>query len=208
MSSIMPTNYEQALITLLIAMGTILWLDQLSLLWHALRYLRWLLIPLTLLHLVFTPGMLLAPALPWSPSLEGVDAALWQSLRLINWFLSGWLLTYLVSHREWQYLLMRLPKIGQQWATILAAVPPMLQRSKQILMLMRWRWQHEHGKWRDIPSIACAMVMTILVQGNNQAELHWISQSRFPTIRLIHPPYAWLQIMLVAVSWVIVWSLW
>jgi len=215
LSAIFVSGYTHALITLLIATMTMVVLKQPSLLWRAFRYLRWLLLPVILLHLVFSPGMLLAPSLPWSPSREGVDVALWQSLRLINWFLSGWLLAYLLSHHEWQYLLTRLPKVGHHWTTLLIALPPMLHRSQQMLMQMRWRWRMERGKWRDIPSVATSMVVMVLAQGTSQAEAHWLShQSSTPTrpqttaLVVDHPPYAWIQTVLVGAGWTTLWMIW
>ena len=210
-SSITAANYPQALITLGFSFLTMVALNRISLLWRMLRYLRWLLLPIILLHLCFTPGMLLAPSLPWSPSQEGLDAALWQSLRLINWFLSGWLLAYLLSQREWQQLLGRLPRIGYHWAAIFSALPPLLQRCRTMLVLTRWRWNHERGRWRDITVVASAIVTTVLAQGAAQAEAHWLSRQMMPTIHYRQHTFSaheGIQMALIAIGWVTVWVLW
>jgi len=210
LSAITASNYHQAMVTLLIATITTVALNQLALLWRALRYLRWLLLPMIMLHLAFTPGMLLAPDLPWSPTQEGVDAAMWQSLRLINWFLAGWLLVYLLSHHEWQQLFARLPKVGRHWSALLIALPPMVQRCQQRLTEMRWRWKLERGRWRDIPPLAAAMVVMVLAQGSAQAEAHWLTNSRaaLPQPSTPLPPIAWLAIALIGAGWATLWSIW
>jgi len=204
----------QALLTLLIAITTTLQLKRPSLLWRALHYLRWLLLPVIMLHLLFTPGMLLIPSLPWSPTHEGANAALWQSLRLINWFLSGWLLAYLLSHQEWQQLFIRTPKVGRHWADLLMALPPMLQRCRASLMQIRWRWRLEQGRWRDIPALAAAIVVMVLAQGDRQAEAHWLAgtnrsaNSQQITALPCHSPHTWMQTALVGAGWATVWTLW
>ncbi|MDX8413207.1 MAG: hypothetical protein R8J85_03895 [Mariprofundales bacterium] len=210
LSAITASNYTQAVVTLLIATLTTMALNQLALLWRALRYLRWLLLPVIVLHLTFTPGMLLAPDLPWSPTQEGANAAMWQSLRLINWFLSGWLLAYLLSHQEWQQLFAHLPKVGQSWSALLIALPPMVQRCQQSLTEICWRWRLERGGWRDIPPLATAMVVMVLAQGSAQAEAHWLTNRRatLPHPTSPPPPFAWLPMVLVGAGWATLWSIW
>lgn len=211
-SSVVAADYRQALLVLGSAVLTTLLLNAEGLLGSMWRYLRWFLLPIILLHLLFTPGMLLLPALPWSPSQEGVDAALWQALRLINWFLCGGLLARLLSHQEWRQLLGAIPGVGRHWATILTALPPLLQRLRQLLLLMRWRWRQERGGRRDIAAVASAVVAAVLVQGAAQADAHWLSQQVAQPVGHANRPapnrQGWLQAGVVACGWIALWGVW
>ncbi|MDQ6964015.1 MAG: hypothetical protein Q9M13_03745 [Mariprofundales bacterium] len=212
LSAIFATTHSQALLTLLIAVVTAPLLKDLSKLWRAMRHLRWLLMPIVLLHLLFTPGMLLLPSAVWSPTVEGVDAAIWLSLRLINWFIAGWIAAHLVSYQEWQQLLTRLPRGGGQWGSILISLPPMLHRCRQIMMQMRWRWQLEGGGWRDIAPLASTMVAVMLAQGALQAEAYWLlhieNRAALTTPPPSAHPYAWLLTTLIGAGWATVWLTW
>ncbi|MDQ6950636.1 MAG: hypothetical protein Q9M26_03115 [Mariprofundales bacterium] len=138
------------------------------------RMLRWLLLPVLLLHLFLTPGTLLAPQLPWSPTIEGVKMAAWLSLHLVAWLISAWLLMALISMREWQSLLYYLPYVGRSWSQLLQRIPPILHGLQARLQLLRYRWQLERGRLRDIPHLAVAVVGQVFAIGDLRAEAHWL----------------------------------
>ncbi len=146
----------------------------LSRLW---RMLRWLIIPTVVLQLIFTPGVYIFPQLPWSPSYEGLEHSLRLSLHLIAWFVAAWLLVSLVMLREWWGLLNRIPLVGSLWADSLRRIPSMLQTLNIRLLFLRYRWRLEGGRWRDVPSLATAVVGQVLAQGDLRAELHWLQGS-------------------------------
>jgi len=170
------------MITIVVALYLLAMLERgvVSRLW---RLVRWLLLPVMVLHLLFTPGTLLLPQLGWSPTIEGVRMAAWLSLHLVAWLLSAWLLMALITMHEWQWLLSKLPYVGRRWSEMLLAIPPLLQGLRLRLQLWRYRWQLEQGRWRDIPGLAVAVVGQVLAMGDLHAESHWL-QGRVEPIRV------------------------
>ncbi|MDX8410148.1 MAG: hypothetical protein R8J84_08955 [Mariprofundales bacterium] len=141
---------------------------------HLWRMLRWLMIPTVALHLIFTPGVYVFPQLPWSPSYEGMAYSALLSLHLTGWFVAAWVLVSLVILREWWGLLNRIPLVGPLWTDTLRRIPSMLRDLNVRLLFLRYRWRLEGGRWRDVPSLATAVVGQILAQGDLRAELHWL----------------------------------
>ncbi|RMH50268.1 MAG: hypothetical protein D6682_07360 [Zetaproteobacteria bacterium] len=139
------------------------------------RTTRWLLAPIALLHLAFTPGMLLWPQLPWSPSIEGAAAAARQSLRLIDWFLAASAAFHLLTPEEWRCCMQRLP-LPAQWRLAVTALPPLLAASRIMIGRMRQRWRLERGRLRDLPIAAAACVALVLTLADRQAEAHWLAE--------------------------------
>ncbi len=147
--------------------------------WHLLR---WLLIPVVALHLVFTQGTLLFPDAPWSPSVEGIQGALTRALRLIDWFLAAVISANLLTTDEWKRVLRSLPLIPDHWKRAVAALPPLLHVTTITIRQMRHRWRMERPPLRDFPASAAAAVAMILWRGDRNAEAYWLTNSS-PTPR-------------------------
>lgn len=103
-----------AMFTLLAAcMVLISWLSASWLpVWRAARLLLWLVLPVLLLHLMFTPGQLLWPGSGISFSREGLQEGIRLGLRLSAMFYAAMLFSRCLSREEWVWYCLRLPVFG------------------------------------------------------------------------------------------------
>jgi len=108
---------------------------------RALSLLRWLVIPIILLHALFTPGALVMAGMAWPVSVEGLQAGFWFSLHLIVIFFAAMLFSLLLTQSEWINSSLKTPLIGH------ALVP--------YTLLMNRCWNHirsmlsdEYAVWR------------------------------------------------------------
>jgi len=79
---------------------------------RAAKLLLWLLVPIFLLHLLFTPGQLIWPGSGMPFTKEGLNEGLWLALRLCALFYAAMLLSRSLRRDEWAFYCLRLPYIG------------------------------------------------------------------------------------------------
>ncbi|MDQ6972652.1 MAG: CbiQ family ECF transporter T component [Mariprofundaceae bacterium] len=80
--------------------------------WRAARLLLWLLIPIFLLHMAFTPGRLIWPGGIISVSYEGLQQGLLLAVRLCTLFYAGMLLSRALTRAEWVSACLNTPVLG------------------------------------------------------------------------------------------------
>jgi len=132
--------------------------------------LRWILFPMVLLHLIFTPGEVL---FHHGPSYEGVYAAVWYALHLSVIFLSGLLLSRSLTLKEWLVLFGYMPWVGKKLHVLLQLMWPMYLDFKQRLMLFRMQWQLKR-QWRYFPTALLAVMIHVLAHGRVHAQQVWL----------------------------------
>lgn len=79
---------------------------------RALRVLRWFLIPILVLHVVFSGGERLWPEWGMPLSLDGLKAGIWLCLKLMTFYSLAMLLSRLMRREEVLSLLAALPNLG------------------------------------------------------------------------------------------------
>lgn len=79
---------------------------------RALSLLRWLVLPIILLHAFFTPGALILSGMAWPVSIEGLQSGLWFSLHLIVIFFAAMLFSRLLTQKEWINGSLKIPRMG------------------------------------------------------------------------------------------------
>jgi hypothetical protein len=103
-------------VLLFFLVGSLLLLRWLCSTWQPLlraaRLLLWLLVPILLLHLLFTPGQLLWPGSIVPFTREGLYAGVWLGLHLCTLFYAAMLLSRSLSQEEWVWYCLQLPRIG------------------------------------------------------------------------------------------------
>lgn len=143
-------------------------------LWAAMRLLRWLVLPILLLHMLLTPGTMITPGLPLPISWEGMHRGVWLSLHLVEMFVAAMALSRLLSWREWLQWLASWPRVGGHLVT-----------DARLFMLMQRDARHlidrQRGKWRqqqrfDLASLAKLLDETLqqmLMRSELQAARLW-----------------------------------
>ena len=94
---------------------------------RAFRLLLWLIIPVFLLHLFFTPGRLIWPGSGVPFSHEGLNQATWLALRLCTLFIAAMALSRSLNKQEWTYYILRLPFLGKRLIPFVQLASPMRQ---------------------------------------------------------------------------------
>jgi len=148
-------------------------------LWAAMRLLRWLVLPILLLHMLLTPGAVLWPELPLPISREGAQRGVWLSLHLVEMFMAAMAMSRILSWYEWLQWLAKWPGIGSQLVRD-ARLFVLIQRDVRLLL------EKQRRKWRqnrfDLVLLAKLLAET-LMQALGRSELqasrlwrHWQSR--------------------------------
>jgi len=119
---------------------------------RAARLLLWLVIPVLLLHLFFTPGALLWPGGFIPLSREGLHEGLWLGLRLCALFYAAMLLSRSLSREEWTYYCLALPYPGSVILPYVRLSLPMREMVSRSLAKSRSRLDLSAGL-KDSPKL-------------------------------------------------------
>ncbi len=148
-------------------------------LWRALRLLLWLLIPIILLHLMFTPGRLLWPDSVFPFSREGLDQGLWLAFRLCALFFAAMGLSRSLNIAEWTYYSIRLPLIGERMLPFVQLAAPMRQMVSDHLKEKKIR------PLNRMPMMLAALFEDVWHGAEEQADRVW-KQWRHMPVHAVH----------------------
>jgi len=138
---------------------------------RAMRLLLWLLLPVFLLHLLFTPGSLMWPGSGVPFTWEGWDRAAWLGSRLFLLFFSAMLLSRALTLEEWQAQLCHIPGIGRHLFPYLQLFHPMW---KMTAKLARKHWHENRSRaFRALPETISALLENVLKASHEQASTLW-----------------------------------
>lgn len=140
---------------------------------QAWRLLRWLIVPIFILHLLFTPGTLVFPGSGIPLSVEGVNEALWLSLRLALLFYAALLLSRALSVREWIGFISAIPVIGPRMRSYLYLFIPMYHAMSELTRRYRDMWLLR-GRKRALGVLLAAMLQEVMGVGRQLAENLWL----------------------------------
>jgi len=129
-------------------------------LFRAARLLLWLLAPIFLLHLIFTPGQLIWPGSDMPFSREGLLEGVWLALRLSTLFYAAMLLSGSLSREEWALYCLRLPLVGPRLLPYVKLAIPIRALASRALAEAK-RQLHVAGGLRDTPRVLYAFTSLI-----------------------------------------------
>lgn len=109
---------------------------------RAMTLLRWLLLPIILLHALFTPGALIIAGMAWPVSVEGLQAGFWFSLHLLVIFFAAMLFSQLLTRREWISVVLKTPLLGR-------AILPYALLMNRCWQRIRLMLSDEYEIWRS-----------------------------------------------------------
>ncbi|MDX8411604.1 MAG: hypothetical protein R8K46_07040 [Mariprofundaceae bacterium] len=143
---------------------------------RAWRVLRWLLVPIVLMHLLFTPGTLIFPQLGGGPSYEAVAAALWLSLRLCLMFASAMTFSRLLSVQEWTHALLAIPWAGRRLYPYAMLIFPMRASLERLLRCyyQQWRIRRRCFSISDLAALLSGLFTQVMVWSKRQGSVLWL----------------------------------
>jgi len=137
------------------------------------RLLRWFVIPILLLHMLFTPGTLLFPGFPIGISREGAMAGISLSLHLIAIYLVAIMLFRLLHQYEWLQLCASIPGIGRQLALNAMMMISLKQVIGRLLGQLRDQFQIRL-RWQQSPLLLIAAFRFTLQEAACYARMLWL----------------------------------
>lgn len=145
---------------------------------RALRVLRWFLVPILLLHLVFSGGERLWPESGLPLSLEGLKTGLWLSLKLMTFYSLAMLLSRLLLREELLSLLAALPKVGARLYPYTLSMHIVRQSVQLSLNQFRQQFQLRRD-WRRTGVMLASLLHQMLRAASSCTHLLWL---RWPTV--------------------------
>ncbi len=136
------------------------------------RLLLWFILPIFLLHLLFTPGALIWPGSSAPFTWEGWHRGAWLSLHLLLLFYAAMLLSRALSLEEWQAWLCRIPWLGRRLYPYLLLFGPMRDEAVRLVRNC-WRFRKYGLSFRVLSDMLGALLEDILGMGRSQAETVW-----------------------------------
>jgi len=146
-----------------------------------LGLLRWFVLPILLLHMLFTPGQLLFPGWPIGVSREGLVQGTWLSVHLTGIYVMAMLLFRLLEVPEWLRLLALLPRYGERLMVQALMMAPMKKHMGKLLSHLRWQFRLRHDR-KKIPMLLMAAFSQTLSDASIQAKILWLRWPQQPSM--------------------------
>jgi len=180
--AIMTTSIWSGLLLVMLAVVIIRLLDgNWSTSLRLLRLLRWFVIPILLLHMLFTPGQLLLPGWPIGVSREGLRQGLWLSIHLSSIYTMAMLMFRLLVHAEWLRLLMLLPRFGERMMVQMFMMMSMKQYMGMLLSYLRQQFRLRDD-WKKMPLVLMAAFRQALADASTHAQMLWLRWPQQPSM--------------------------
>jgi len=135
------------------------------------RLLRWLLIPIVLLHLLFTPGEVLLTRFPLRFSSEGLHRGLWLSLHLATIFYAALVLARMWRYEEWLGYIHIIA--GRRMAAHLLLLFPLWRDIQALIRVYQRQWRLR-GSLSMLGQAALGLARATIRQGRARAGALWL----------------------------------
>ncbi|GAV20701.1 hypothetical protein MMIC_P1674 [Mariprofundus micogutta] len=146
---------------------------------HMLRLLRWFVLPILLLHLLFSHGELIFPGSGLPFTWQGIGQGLWLSIHLVCIFIVAMLMFRALNISEWNRLLLSLPLVGKYLPVYLMMLTPMRQQIHIVLNQLKQQWMLRRD-WSKLPLLLLTSFRLALSCSRDQAACLWL---RWPQTR-------------------------
>ena len=142
---------------------------------NAWRVLRWLLVPIVLLHLIFTPGAYVFPQLG-GPSYEAVYTAVRLSLRLGLIFMAGMILSRVLNVREWSDALLAMPWVGPRLFPYVRLMFPMRTSMERFVRSYQQHWRLRRRRFSadDLAALLSGLFTQVMEWSRRQGAILWL----------------------------------
>ena len=146
---------------------------------RVLGLLRWFVIPILLLHILFTPGQLLLPGFPVAVSREGLLQGIWLSIHLISIYALAILMFRLLSREEWLRFILLLPGIGERLMVQVLMMISMKNHLTELLSYIRQQYCLRHD-WKKTPLLLMSAFKQALIDASAYAQMLWLRWPQQP----------------------------
>ncbi len=142
------------------------------------KLLVWFIVPILILHALFSPGQLLLPGTGIPVTEEGLHLGLVLSARLAAMFTAAMLMFRMLSQAEWLRVIVAVPLIGKRLLPFVWMIRPMQRQVGFRLRLI----QRQYGlrrHWRMLPQVllsACAQALATATPVSRTLWLRWPAQ--------------------------------
>jgi len=150
---------------------------------RVLGLLRWFVIPILLLHLLFTPGQLLWPGFPVAVSREGLVQGIWLSIHLISIYILAILVFRLLRREEWMRFLLLMPGIGERLMVHVLMMISMKSHMAELLSFLRQQYGLRHH-WKKTPLLLISAFRQALADASAYAQMLWLRWPRKPAVHI------------------------
>jgi len=139
------------------------------------KLLGWFIVPILLLHALFSPGQLLFPGTAVPVTEEGLHLGLLLSTRLAAMFTAAMLMFRMLSQSEWLRAIVAVPLLGKRLLPFIWMIRPMQRQVGFRLRLI----QRQYGlrrHWRMLPQVllsACAQALAAATPVSRTLWLRW-----------------------------------
>lgn len=146
---------------------------------RAFALLRWLLIPIVLLHLLFTPGELLIAGMAWPVSVEGLQSGLWYALHLAVIFFAAMLLSILLRREEWVALFVAMPVFGARLLPYVILMERSLAHTQAMVESAYAAWRNGDRGFRSFMAYLTILPVQAYAESHQLARDVWESWDQY-----------------------------
>lgn len=139
------------------------------------KLLGWFVVPILLLHALFSPGQLLLPGTGIPVTKEGLHLGLVLSTRLAAMFTAAMLMFRMLSQSEWLSAIVAVPVLGKRLLLFVWMIRPM-QRQVGFRLRLIQRQYDLRRHWRMLPQVllsACAQALAAATPVSRTLWLRW-----------------------------------
>ena len=137
---------------------------------RSFRLLIWLLVPIILLHTIFTPGTYL---MGFPVSVEGIKQSFSLSVNLTCMFFTALLVMNTIQMKQCLFWLQGKPKLNRAITPSLMLLMRLRTMIPQELGMQRVRWQSLEHKWLSLPDMLFESISSILKRSRDEAKSLW-----------------------------------
>jgi len=149
------------------------------------RILRWLLIPIIIFHVLFTPGEIVWVGFVFPVSYEGLTLGLHLSLKLCEMFVCGLLLGRLLPMQVWLRAIAHVDVLQDYLSPYLRLMPVMLRRVPMLVRRTYRAWCLEPKRVRNLASYITDLIVAVEKDSRRRAKYVWISWDKPKHINLM-----------------------
>ncbi len=135
--------------------------------------LRWLLIPILVLHILFTPGEIIFVGYALPISYEGLQRGLGLALHLSEIFFAAILLARLLPLLVWIKVISYIPKLYQCLLPYLCLMPKITVGVRVLVRKIYKQWRLEPLKFQMLPLYIARLVEGVENYSNRRAKYIW-----------------------------------